>query len=85
MRDAQEPTYSTGSQPGARFSIVRWREGYNSDEVDAFLVRADAGSLTSAEVEKARFTPVRLRPGYSMSEVDAYLDTLVSRLRASGR
>ena len=70
---------------GNRFSRVRWREGYDIAEVDAFLAKVDAGSAASADVQSARFTPVRLRWGYAMGEVDAYLASIEDALRTSGR
>lgn len=85
MGDSRHALTSVGSQPGNRFALVRWREGYDCEDVDAFLVRAEAGSLTSTDVADARFKPVRLRPGYDMGQVDAYLDGLAAQLPASSR
>jgi DivIVA domain-containing protein len=71
-----------------RLPVVRWREGYRSDEVDPFLERAAdalAGTgttLTVADVEDVRFTAVRLKPGYEMRAVDDLLDEIVDGLRA---
>lgn len=77
---------SMGTEPGARFKLVRWREGYDVAEVDAFVAKVEAGGVaSSADVESVRFTPVRLRQGYEMGAVDAYLDGIAARLRASGR
>ena len=70
-----------------RLPVVRWREGYRSDEVDPFLARAaDAlagtgAALTVADVEDVRFTAVRLRPGYEMTAVDDLLDEIVGALQ----
>ena len=68
------------------FSRVRWQEGYDVRQVDAF-VRRTLDDLASADptmrprdVRAARFRPVRLREGYAMREVDDYLDELESRL-----
>lgn len=72
------------SNPGG-FRIVRWREGYRIDEVDALLDRIAAGAVTSDEVRSARLRPVRLKPGYDMNDVDRYLDRTEAELRASGR
>ncbi|WP_344771224.1 DivIVA domain-containing protein [Aeromicrobium panaciterrae] len=66
------------------FSKVRLREGYDIDEVDAFLAEVERnllGPLPHAELARriahARFTPVRLRQqGYDMGAVDEHLDTL---------
>ena len=74
-----------GPQPGARFALVRMREGYDVAEVDAFVARVRDGHVTSADARNARFTPVRLRQGYDMGEVDDYVDGLAAQLSAAGR
>lgn len=74
-----------GPQVGERFTVVRLREGYNIDEVEAFVSRAEMGTLSSSEARTVRFTPVRIRPGYAMGEVDDYIDSLAAQLTASGR
>lgn len=69
------------------FTRVRWREGYNADEVDAFLRRvrrslgSGDGSVTAHDVSAIRFSPVRIKEGYHMGEVDAELERLAVRLR----
>jgi len=75
-----------------RFRPTRWREGYDTDEVDAFLdeVRATltaAGEgrpglgVTPLAVVAKRFTPTRFRSGYDQDEVDDFLDEIVAALR----
>lgn len=73
--------------PGERFTVVRWREGYAIEEVDAFVERCFAdlsrgahGDLTAATVRDVRFTPRRFRAGYDMDEVDVYLDEVLTEL-----
>ncbi len=75
---------SVGLEPGARFPVVRWREGYDISEVDAFVAKVEARTVASADVETVQFTPVRIRQGYDMGAVDDYLDGVTARLRASG-
>jgi DivIVA domain-containing protein len=65
------------------FVRVRWREGYDIEEVDSFLSQVErglAGRLPDpALAERIRnvvFSPVRLRLGYDMLQVDDYLDVL---------
>ncbi|WP_433006305.1 DivIVA domain-containing protein [Kribbella sp. CA-294648] len=64
------------------FSRVRWREGYDIAEVEAFIERIEATvegryverPVTADEIRNVSFTPVRLREGYAVEEVDAFLD-----------
>lgn len=72
-------------QAGQRFTRTRLRPGYKVAEVDALMERADAGTITVADVEAARFGSTRGGEGYDEAEVDAALDALVARLRAEGR
>lgn len=68
-----------------RFKTVRLTEGYDEDEVDAFLDRvllalvepADGPQRLSAdEVRNSLFSTTRLREGYDMVEVDSFLDRI---------
>lgn len=71
-----------------RFRPTKWREGYDTDEVDAFLDEVQA-TLTAAEegrsgpgvtpeaVVATRFTPTRFRSGYDQDDVDDFLDEIV--------
>ncbi len=69
---------------GHSFTTVRIIEGYDIDEVDAFLgeivplvrLRAPDNELAQ-RITRVRFTPVRIRRGYNMGEVDAYLGELL--------
>lgn len=70
--------------PGLAFSTVRWIEGYDIAEVNAFILEVEPQVLERApdrelaqRITRSRFTPVRIRPGYNMDEVDAYLDRLL--------
>jgi DivIVA domain-containing protein len=67
---------------GARYSpplpLVRFREGYAIDQVDAFLDRSPR--CTPEEVRDARFSTVRLIRGYDEDVVDALLDDVVAWL-----
>ena len=75
-----------------RFTMTRWREGYDVTEVDALLVHAAAAldalasgrtsgpSCTGESVRSARFAATRLRPGYDQDEVDDFLDLLAAAL-----
>jgi DivIVA domain-containing protein len=71
------------------FARVRWREGYDMAQVDAFVERLLATvegryvdrPVTADEIHQVSFTPVRLTHGYSIEEVDAFLDTAESLLR----
>lgn len=74
-----------GPLPGDRFTRVRWREGYDIGEVDAFVGRVVAGTVEAAEVQTIRFTPVRLREGYDMGQVDAYLDGVAADIGPATR
>jgi DivIVA domain-containing protein len=64
------------------FTRVRWREGYDMAEVDAFIERLTAtvegrysdAPVTAADIRNVSFTPVRFREGYSVDEVDAFLE-----------
>ena len=70
-----------------RLRVTRWAEGYDVDEVDAFLDRVEprlAGRPDPAladEILAVRFTPVRIRAGYDQKDVDDLLDVLERRAR----
>ncbi|MBB6173949.1 DivIVA domain-containing protein [Nocardiopsis mwathae] len=79
-----------------RFHVVRFRPGYNEEDVDALLDRVEATlvaleggprtgpPITAEEVEGSRFRSTRLSPGYNEDEVDDFLDVIVADLRARG-
>lgn len=78
-------TVVPSAAPGARFTRVRLREGYDIGEVDAFLDRVASGALGSDEIQTVRFTPVRFKDGYALDQVDEYLDRISDQLRSEGR
>ncbi|MEU6860150.1 DivIVA domain-containing protein [Glycomyces sp. NPDC046736] len=71
-----------------RFKTVRLAEGYDEEEVDAFLDEAVAtlialpGSqpLKPADVRDVQFTVTRLREGYDIDQVDAFLERIEATL-----
>lgn len=71
------------------FTRVRWREGYDIDEVNAFVERLAAtvegryvaAPVTAADIRNASFTPVRFREGYDVAEVDLFLEEAEALLR----
>ena len=76
----------------ARFSTVRWREGYETSEVDDLLAQGraallgwerDSGStaLAASDVVNARFQPTKFRIGYDQNQVDEFLEALSDTLR----
>ncbi|WP_158842458.1 DivIVA domain-containing protein [Saccharothrix deserti] len=71
--------------------LPRSPNGYDRNEVDAFLGRAAAaldgqGRMTASEVRHTRFsTTSGLRRGYQVRAVDALLDELEQELRFRGR
>jgi DivIVA domain-containing protein len=76
----------------ARFTVTRFREGYDQDEVTAFLQRAQAAlaawergtgapGLTGDDVVNQRFTPTKFDNGFDQDEVDVFLDRIVVALR----
>jgi DivIVA domain-containing protein len=79
-----------------RFAPVTFREGYDMEDVDAFLARvqaamaaddegrAGATDLRPEDVVNARFTPTKFRQGYHQDEVDDFLDEIVADLRRRG-
>ena len=78
--DPAEPGRPRYQRP--RFAVVRFREGYDQEEVDQFLDRL-FGTLegrpvgrpvTADEVKAVQFSPVRIRDGYAVEEVDYFLD-----------
>jgi DivIVA domain-containing protein len=65
------------------FKTVRLSDGYDEDEVDAFLDKVIAAMrepmaldrrMLPDEVRRSEFTTTRLREGYDIDEVDTFLD-----------
>ncbi|MEU8224979.1 DivIVA domain-containing protein [Kribbella sp. NPDC048915] len=77
------PLGPIGERVAPRFTPVRWREGYDVTEVDAFVDRVMATvngrpverPVTAGEIRTIQFSPVRMSEGYDVEEVDAFLDT----------
>jgi len=76
----------------ARFTVTRFREGYDQDEVTTFLQRASAAlaaweggtgapGLTGDEVVRHRFATTKFDNGFDQDEVDALLDRVTGALR----
>lgn len=77
----------------AQFTVTSFREGYDSEDVDAFLAacvetlrgleggaRSDA-RITAKQVAAARFGQTKFRAGYDQNEVDDLLDRVAATLR----
>ena len=71
-----------------QFTPVRFREGYELQQVDEFLdqleAAIEAGRPIAPMVEAARFRMVRRQESYEMGEVDEFLDEVVRLSGASG-
>jgi DivIVA domain-containing protein len=77
---------------GSTLTRTKFREGYDIDQVDAFLGRALIAvgehrraaslSLTPEAVLTAKFQATEFREGYDRDEVDDLLDQVVASLRA---
>jgi DivIVA domain-containing protein len=74
------------------FTPVRFRTGYATADVDAFLERIHAtltayeggtasGVLSTSDVVNARFRSTKFAEGYDLDEVDDFLDQVVAELR----
>lgn len=84
---------SATSVRNKQFAITRLTTGYNEQEVDDFLDRAeftltmlmegrpDRATLTATDVERVQFATTRARPGYDPEQVDLFLDSLAEELR----
>lgn len=80
-----EPILTADEVHEVRFTTVRLSEGYDENEVDAFLDQValalsvrEAGTqrMTVEDVRNAQFATTRLREGYDMDEVDNFLDQI---------
>jgi hypothetical protein len=77
----------------ASFPIVKWRVGYEIDEVTAMLVGASEtldsherrvrhpAPVTAAQASGALFHPTKFRDGFDRNAVDEYLDRVREALR----
>ncbi|OLT26498.1 cell division protein DivIVA [Nocardiopsis sp. CNR-923] len=93
-RDAgRRPRLTAAAVREQQFATTRLTTGYNEQEVDDFLDRAEytidalhqgrpeRATLTAAEVERVQFATTRARPGYDPAQVDRFLDVLAEELR----
>ena len=75
-----------------RFTVTKFREGYDQSEVTAFLQRASAAlaawengtgtpGLTGDEVAGVRFATTKFDNGFDQDEVDELLDKIAAALR----
>ncbi|MFB2584875.1 DivIVA domain-containing protein [Herbiconiux liukaitaii] len=79
---------SSAEVSSKRFSVTRFREGYDRGDVEKFLAKAaaalapgsPAGSLTTKDVRDARFRPTRFHEGFDQDEVDDFLDRISAAL-----
>jgi len=96
MRRLPEPV-TAAEVRAARFQATKFREGYDQDEIDAFMTRAAEALeakasgrpwthlLTRDGVLNAKFQATKFREGYDQDQVDDLLDRVVASLRdASG-
>jgi DivIVA domain-containing protein len=81
--EATAPRLTARDVEGVLFNVVHLMEGYDRNEVDAFLNRVALAlaepvdgpqSMSSVDVRTAEFNSTRMRAGYDMEEVDAFLD-----------
>jgi DivIVA domain-containing protein len=75
------------------FATVRWREGYDIDQVTALLAaagrtlagyetrRPPTDPVSSEQITGSRFDPTKFREGWDQDEVDDYLELLAAALR----
>lgn len=77
----------TEALPEPGFSTIRLGEGYDRDQVDAFVARVlatmrglAADPVSTADVLAVRFSPTRVSLGYDIGEVDAWLDRAAAAL-----
>ncbi|WP_186813416.1 DivIVA domain-containing protein [Cellulomonas xylanilytica] len=75
-----------------KFAATKFREGYDQDEVDAFLDRVTAtlkeleggetarDGVTERDIDTVRFQGTKFREGYDQGEVDDFLDRVRERL-----
>ena len=76
----------------ASFTVTRFREGYDRDEVSALLASAAAAlaawedgsgvpELSGHDIESTRFRPTKFDNGFDQDEVDDFLDRIAAALR----
>ena len=86
-------TLTTDKASHTTFILTRFKTGYSTQEVDAFMQEFIAalrswetgtpyGVLTSRDVTSRAFTPTRFRDGYEQGEVDAFMREAAATLQA---
>ena len=86
-------TLTTDKASHTTFILTRFKAGYSTQEVDAFMQEFIAalrswetgtpyGVLTSRDVTSRAFTPTRFRDGYEQGEVDAFMREAAATLQA---
>ena len=86
-------TLTTDKASHTTFILTRFKAGYSTQEVDAFMQEFIAalrswetgtpyGVLTSRDVTSRAFTPTRFRHGYEQGEVDAFMREAAATLQA---
>jgi DivIVA domain-containing protein len=76
---------------GSTFRRVRWKEGYDTRDVDAYLaglrddLQRDPPRVGPDDVLAARFRTTRLSRGYHQDDVEAYLDEVIRHLGGDAR
>jgi DivIVA domain-containing protein len=84
-------TVDLGLLDGMTFRRVRWKEGYDTRDVDLFLtrlrddLRRHPPRVSPEEVLAVRFRTTRLSRGYRQEDVEEYLDEVVRRLGGDDR
>lgn len=93
MRQRPQPV-TADDVSAVTFGRTQFREGYDTEQVDAFLQRVHEalvakgagrpwqGILTPDAVLKQRFAATKFRPGYDQDQVDDLLDRVVIALRS---
>ena len=86
-------TLTTDKASRTTFILTRFKTGYSTQEVDAFMQEFIAalrswetgtpyGVLTSRDVTSRTFTPTRFRHGYEQGGVDAFMQEAAATLQA---
>lgn len=89
------PSITADEVEATAFVQTKFREGYDPEEVDAFLVRCVASirwiegaprpaePVTAEQVVQQRFSQTKFRAGYDQDQVDDLLDRVTATLRAA--
>jgi DivIVA domain-containing protein len=95
MRRQAEPV-TAAEVRAVGFQVTKFREGYDKDQVDAFMTRAvealeakESGRtwthiVTADAILKEKFQATKFREGYDQDQVDLLLDRVVASLRSDG-